>query len=224
MRYLRFGIVSHDWYKDEMLLELSQIVVEGKIRMSGQSWSWVEVDDSNHSYDEIIIATWRWERTLLSTSTSCWSTVFVVESRKMTPGSLLRKGDNCNFFWSVRDSHLKPCLLLRYPGHATWRKYSGVSDQHSESSCSWRKYLKKNWEVMLKDNAARNRIILCTNLAPFSPRFSTGSTRAFVNLDSIWIILGVVCNMSILLRKISGGTFPQVGAHWEHKCPGERFG
>ena len=41
------------------------------------------------------------------------------------------------------DSHLKPCLLLRYPGHATWRKYSGVSDQHSESSCSWRKYLKK---------------------------------------------------------------------------------
>ena len=62
-------------------------------------------------------------------------------NRGRWPQAACLKGDNCNFLWSFFDSHLKPCLLLRYPGHATWRKYSGVSDQHSESSCSWRKYL-----------------------------------------------------------------------------------
>ena len=192
--------------------------------MPGQSWSWVEVDvlksclwSNHHQYLKVRKNYFEHFNELLVNCVCCW-----VEEDD--PRQLAKKGDNCKFLWSVCNSHLKSCLLLRYPGHATWRKYSGVSDQHSESSCSWRKYLKKIWEVMLKDNAARNRIILCTNLAPFSPGFSTGSTRAFVNLDSIWIILGVGSNMSILLRKISGGTFPQVGAHWEHKCPGERFG
>ena len=132
--------VSHDWYKDGILLELSQIVVEGKIRMSGQSWSWVEVDvlksclwSNHHQYLKVRKNYFEHFNELLVNCVCCW-----VEEDD--PRQLAKKGDNCKFLWSVCNSHLKSCLLLRYPGHATWRKYSGVSDQHSESSCSWRKY------------------------------------------------------------------------------------